>query len=319
MFWHQLTFNPQTLNCDPETLEEVLLACGAISITLRDAFDNTADEQPMLEPLPGETPLWDNTLVTGLFMQETDVDVVLLQIQSLLELADKPAAQHETIAYQDWVKLWLDSYYPVQVGEQLWICPSHRTLADVGLTDEQAQDAVVVKLDPGLAFGTGTHPSTAMCLHYIDAHRPVGKKVLDYGCGSGILAIAALLTGADEAMCTDIDSQALLATSNNAADNAVSDRCTVVLPEALDAGAQYDWVLANILAKPLIMLAPRLAAHCKTGGHIVLAGLLVDQAEAVLAAYAPYFEMQVYRTQELSSNAGNAAHWACLSGVRKST
>lgn len=280
----------------PDFAEEVLLACGAASVTMTDAAD-----VPVLEPLPGETPLWPATITRGLFAAGTDLDAVRAALAE--HLPDGASATTEILKVEDrdWVRAWLDHAEPMRFGERLWICPSGHEVT--------TPDAVIVHLDPGLAFGTGTHPSTAMCLDWLSAHDIAGKTVLDYGCGSGVLAIAALKLGARHALAIDIDPQALTATHDNAVSNEVSARLVCAgIAQAVDE--PVDIVLANILARPLVELAPKLAAAVKPGGHIVLAGLLERQADEVRAAYAPWFRFD---------DDGRREGWNRISGTRTLT
>lgn len=262
----------------PEFAEEILLGCGAVSVTMLDAAD-----VPVLEPLPGETPLWPVTITKGLFAAGTDLDTVRAALAEQLPDGDSATTEVLTVEDRDWVRAWLDHAEAMQFGERLWICPTG--------CEVTAPDAVIVHLDPGLAFGTGTHPSTAMCLDWLSLNDIAGKTVLDYGCGSGVLAIAALKLGARHAKAIDIDPQAITATLDNAGSNAVSDR---LVAETVDKPVDeaVDIVLANILARPLIDLAPMLAGATKLGGRVVLAGLLERQAEEVRAAYSPWFDFE---------------------------
>lgn len=285
----------------PDFAEEILGDCGAVSVTMTDAAD-----VPVLEPLPGETPLWPATITRGLFAAGTDLDQVRAALAERLPDGDTATTEILKVEDRDWVRAWLDHAEPLPFGDPeqpgLWICPSGHEVT--------APDAVIVHLDPGLAFGTGTHPSTAMCLDWL-ARIPVqGQTVLDYGCGSGVLAIAALKLGAKSAMAIDIDPQAITATLDNARVNGVAERlncaCTGT-PEDRDLGV-VDVVLANILARPLVELAPKLAAATKPGGRIVLAGLLERQAEEVRAAYAPWFDFD---------EDGRREGWNRVSGTKR--
>ena len=277
----------------PEFAEEVLLSCGALSVTMTDAAD-----VPVLEPLPGETPLWPATITRGLFTAGTDLDTVRAALAEQLPDGESASTEILTVEDRDWVRAWLDHAEAMRFGERLWICPTG--------CEVTAQDAVIVHLDPGLAFGTGTHPSTSMCLDWLSLNEIAGKTVLDYGCGSGVLAIAALKLGADSALAIDIDPQAITATLDNAQTNQVAERIACAgIEHALTE--RYDIVLANILARPLIELAPKLSAATKPGGRIVLAGLLERQAEDVRAAYAPWF---VFETD------GQRDGWNRISGTR---
>lgn len=267
----------------PEFAEEALLVCGAASVTMSDAAD-----VPVLEPLPGETPLWPATITTGLFLAGSDLDAVRAQLAELLPDGDSAAVTVRAVEDRDWVRAWLDHAEPLPFGTQqpprLWIEPT-----GCAVPEAARATATLVALDPGLAFGTGTHPSTAMCLDWLADHDVSGLEVLDYGCGSGVLAIAALKLGAAFAHGVDLDPQALIASQDNARGNGVEARLTIAGIEAPLAADGYDLVLANILARPLIELAPMLAAAIRPGGRIVLAGLLERQADEVRAAYAPWF------------------------------
>jgi ribosomal protein L11 methyltransferase len=297
MPWIQLTFH--TDKHHSEQAEQALLDLGALSVTLKDAED-----QPVLEPLPGETPLWDQIILTGLFDADIDSQAIGEQLQQTLRqlqpgASNNSAIKIEALEDKDWVRAWMDDYKPMQFGERLWVCPRH-------LPPPQP-DAVNLMLDPGLAFGTGTHPTTALCLQWLDQQPPQDKSVLDFGCGSGVLAIAALLLGAKHADATDIDPQALSATQSNAEANQVADKINTYAVQELP-DEQYDIVLANILAGPLQELAPQLAAHCKSGGNIVLSGILETQAEKIIQAYSPWFELEPVAIKD---------EWIRVSGQKK--
>lgn len=297
MPWIQLTFH--TDKHHSEQAEQALLDLGALSVTLKDAED-----QPVLEPLPGETPLWDQIILTGLFDADIDSQAIGEQLQQTLRqlqpgASNNSAIKIEALEDKDWVRAWMDDYKPMQFGERLWVCPRH-------LPPPQP-DAVNLMLDPGLAFGTGTHPTTALCLQWLDQQPPQDKSVLDFGCGSGVLAIAALLLGAKHADATDIDPQALSATQSNAEANQVADKINTYAVQELP-DEQYDIVLANILAGPLQELAPQLAAHCKSGGNIVLSGILETQAEKIIQAYSPWFELDPVAIKD---------EWIRVSGQKK--
>lgn len=266
----------------PEFAEEILLSCGALSVTMTDAAD-----VPVLEPLPGETPLWPATITKGLFVAGTDLDLVRAALAEQLPDGETAGTEILKVEDRDWVRAWLDHAEAMQFGERLWICPTGREVT--------AADAIIVHLDPGLAFGTGTHPSTSMCLDWLSLNELTAKTVLDYGCGSGVLAIAALKLGARHAKAIDIDPQAITATLDNAFSNAVAERLVCAsVAETVDKPVDeaVDIVLANILARPLIELAPMLAIATKIGGHVVLAGLLERQAEEVRNAYSPWFDFE---------------------------
>ena len=259
-----------------ETAEDACARLGAIAVALADGGD-----EPLLEPGPGETPLWQVVRLQALFEQSADPRLAAATLAAVLGLA--PAAiTVEHIEDRAWEREWLRDFRPMRFGHRLWVVPGGQLPAGAA--------PVVLELDPGLAFGTGTHPTTALCLEWLDGRIRGGEQVLDYGCGSGILALAALKLGAGRATACDIDPQALTATRENAARNALSARTRVAEhPEAV-AGA-FDVVLANILARPLVELAPRLASLCRDGGAVVLAGMLERQAGEVAEAYRPWFDI----------------------------
>lgn len=284
-------------SADPAPVEDALLAAGASSITLEDAEDH-----PVLEPAPGETPLWPSVRIKALFDATLSRETILDTLQA--ELRQPLSAVHfETIEDRAWEREWLKDFRPMQFGRRLWICPGGQQPPGAPTSDAQ----VIVQLDPGLAFGTGTHATTALCLEWLDGAELTGKRVLDYGCGSGVLAIAALKLGASQALAIDIDPQAWTATQDNARRNGVENRLRIGAVE-LAEGFTADLVLANILAEPLEQLAPRIAARVEAGGEIVLSGILVAQADKVAAAYAPWFDVTpaVFRDG-----------WARLHGVRR--
>jgi ribosomal protein L11 methyltransferase len=277
-------------SADPAPFEDALLAAGAASITLEDAGDD-----PVLEPPPGSTPLWPRVRIKALFASATDPDA----LRALF-----PDATFEHIADRAWEREWLKDFHPMRFGRRLWICPGGQRPA----LDESTDAPCLIELDPGLAFGTGTHPTTALCLEWLDDAPLHGKLVVDYGCGSGVLAIAALKLGAAAALAIDIDPQALLATRENAARNQVSERLTVAAPDAAPRGAA-EILLANILAEPLMELAPVLAERVQAGGSVVLSGLLRNQAAPVASRYAAWFDMRPATIRD---------DWALLHGVRRS-
>jgi ribosomal protein L11 methyltransferase len=244
---------------------------GAVSVTLGDAGD-----EPMLEPGPGETPLWQATRVSGLFDGGTDPDALRSAINQALAADVGRDLRLEDLADRDWERAWMDRFGPMRFGERLWIRP--------GGTHIDQADAIVVDLDPGLAFGTGTHPTTALCLTWLDGHDLHGKTVIDFGCGSGVLAIAALKLGAARAIAVDHDPQALLATRDNAACNGVDEQLEVLPGDAIEVPAA-DLVLANILADVLVELAPRIQGLVAPGGQLVMSGILQSQAAEVMQAY----------------------------------
>jgi ribosomal protein L11 methyltransferase len=272
--------------------EEQLLALGAVAVTLQDNAD-----QPLYDQELGATPLWQETCVTGLFPANTDTQALW---QALPESTQTQARYRADILEdKDWEREWMQHYQPLQFTEKLWICPSWLEPPDPG--------AINIRLDPGLAFGTGTHPTTAMCVRAIANLEPGHKRVIDYGCGSGVLAIAALLLGAEWALGVDTAPQALVATRNNAENNGITaQQLEVSLPG--EASAPVDLVVANILAGPLCGLAETLCSQLRTGGEILLSGILKEQVPDLTAAYAPWLELSV-----LSEDSG----WVALYGKRQ--
>lgn len=277
-----------------ETYEDALLEVGAVSVTFMDAED-----QPIFEPDLGTTPLWSHTHLLALFEADTDPANLVAHLQ-LLTGGDLPEHQIERIEDQDWERSWMDNFQPMRFGQRLWIVPSWHEAPE--------PQAVNLLLDPGLAFGTGTHPTTSLCLQWLDGQELDGCSVLDFGCGSGILAIAALLLGAQHAVGTDIDPQALEASRDNASRNGIAaERFPLYLPGDMPTGT-YDVVVANILAGPLVQLAPTISAHVRPGGRLALSGILAEQAEEVRAAYAELFELDPTAVQD---------GWVRISGVRR--
>jgi len=244
---------------------------GAVAVTLGDAGD-----EPMLEPGPGETPLWQATRITGLFEGNTDADALRSAINQTLNIDGSRSLTLNRLEDRDWERAWMDQFQPMQFGRRLWIRPSGREVAQ--------HDAVIVDLDPGLAFGTGTHQTTALCLSWLDGHDLRGKRVIDFGCGSGILAIAALKLGASSAIAVDHDPQAVLAARSNAERNRVENRIKVVHSDDF-ADETADLVIANILANILIDLSPKIMGLLNPGGQLVMSGILQAQAAAVAQVY----------------------------------
>ena len=273
--------------------EDSLFELGAISVSFMDAED-----QPIYEPDLGTTPLWTHTHLLALFEEDVAPETLRQHLQ-LLGGDNTPELQMEKINDQDWERNWMVNFQPMKFGQRLWIIPSWHTAPE--------PDAVNVILDPGLAFGTGTHPTTALCLEWLSGQPIADCQVLDFGCGSGILAIAAKLLGAAQLTCTDIDSQALEATRDNANRNGIAEQDLLVyLPEAMPQ-QQFDVVLANILAGPLVELAPQLINRTRSGGRIALSGILAEQAQEVRDAYSQHFDLVPTAEKE---------GWVCISGVR---
>jgi len=293
MAWQQLSVS--VADSDTEAAEAAMLEAGAVSVTFQDAGD-----RPVLEPGPGETPLWPETVVVGLFPPEADMDAAQAALRQALGDAAAADLMVETVPERDWERIWMDNFEPMRFGHRVWICPSSEAAPD--------PEAVNIVLDPGLAFGTGTHPTTALCLEWLDAHPPRDQLVIDYGCGSGILSVAALKLGARHVWAVDVDPQALQATEENAERNGIAaGDLYAVEPEGLPP-IQANLIVANILARTLTELAPTLAERVRTGGHIVLAGILADQSDDVARVYAPWF-----RLDDPVISAG----WALLSGRRE--
>jgi len=281
--------------------ETLLLSLGAVSVTLDDAED-----QALLEPLPGETPLWNKVIVTGIYQEDEQDPIDIAKLETFLsaQLPDAPI-RHEQLEDQVWERAWMDYYDPIQISDKFWIVPEWLEAPDA--------DAVNIKLDPGLAFGTGNHASTFLCLQWLGQTDLKDKTVIDFGCGSGILAVAALLLGAKKVYATDIDPQAVLATKQNAELNGVLDRLYVGLPEEFDAEfkskeSQADVLVANILASPLMMLAPEFATLLKAEGEFALAGVIEEQVEDVSAVYTQYFDILHIEKRE--------ENWCRISGKR---
>jgi ribosomal protein L11 methyltransferase len=286
---------------DPEPFEDVLLEAGASSITLEDAQDN-----PVLEPAPGTTPLWPLVNLKALFDAAVSRESILNALR--VELGHElPQARFEIIEDRVWEREWLKDFKPMRFGNRLWICPGGQTPPDTRLPTPDSEPPCLIMLDPGLAFGTGTHPTTALCLEWLDANDVRDKRVIDYGCGSGILAIAALKLGAREVYAVDIDPQALLATRDNATLNAVADRLRVGMAGDLK-GVQADVLLANILAEPLKELAPTFGELVVPGGRIVLSGVLGVQAQEVAARYTSWFDIAPAAIRD---------DWARIDGARR--
>lgn len=256
-----------------EQAEQALELQGALAITFEDQADD-----PVLEPALGTAPLWPIVNLRGLFEHPADRFTITAALLASGVVQRPEALSWRDVADRDWERAWMDQFRPMQFGQHLWIVPS-------GMLGPDDPLALQLKLDPGLAFGTGTHPTTALCLEWIDGMDFSGLQVLDFGCGSGVLGIAAALKGANAVCCVDNDPQALLATSDNAARNGVSARLHCCLPEDWPVG-QYDVILANILAGPLIELAPGLLACLGDKAHVVLSGILLHQADEVAAAYS---------------------------------
>jgi ribosomal protein L11 methyltransferase len=287
-------------SADPEPFEDALLEAGAVSITLEDAGDD-----PVLEPAPGTTPLWPTIRIKALFEASEDREDLTRHLESA-ELG-WPTLQFEIIEDRPWEREWLKDFKPMLFGRRLWVCPDGQRPAAEPQPPAPSLQPVFLDLDPGLAFGTGTHPTTRLCLEWLDAAEIGGVSVIDYGCGSGILAVAALKLGARRALAVDIDPQALTATLENAARNRVQDRLCVHAVSSMPR-EPANIVLANILAEPLLQLAEELSLLVVPNGRIVLSGLLESQADEVARRYQPWFDIAPAVTEN---------GWARLDGRRR--
>ncbi len=283
---------------DTDALSDALIEAGALSTAIEDAYAGTDSEQEIFgEPgMPAEQ-LWQKSVIVALFDEDTDIDAALSQAAASADIA-VPDYVKENVPEQDWVRLTQSQFDPIQISERLWITPSWHA-------QPNSEAVVNLQLDPGLAFGTGSHPTTRLCLQWLDKNLVSGSKVLDYGCGSGILAIAALKLGAGQAVGVDIDPQALRASTDNAERNQVSAQ--FYLPDDLPE-EQFDLVIANILANPLRLLGEMLASRCQVGGQIVLSGILDDQVTELSEIYAQWFDLYPPITEE---------GWVCISGVKR--
>jgi ribosomal protein L11 methyltransferase len=290
-----MPFLELSLRCraaDESWLEQALNDVGALAVTLMDADAATPNERAVLEPGVGEQPLWAECVVTALFAQGTPREGLLAALESLDPRVELGTAEFRDVEDQDWERAWMDQYVPLRFGARTWIVPWNHELPE-GVDAGSA----VVRLDPGLAFGSGTHPTTALCLEWLDGLDLAGKAVLDVGCGSGILALAALKLGAARAVGIDNDPQALAATTDNAGRNGVADRLAVYAPESAPDGA-YPVVVANILASALDVLADGIAARVAPGGALALSGILQGQEDALLARYSAWFDELRVATRE---------------------
>ena len=290
MAYLELSFELDDL--DPQAAESACMQSGALCVTFSDASDD-----PVLEPRPGEMRLWRQTRLQALYDAQRADPALIVALAAALGI-DPQQLKARAVADRAWEREWLRDFHAMRFGKRLWICPRHESVADT--------EAVVVRLDPGLAFGTGTHPSTAMCLQWLDGTRVSGSTVVDYGCGAGALAIAALKLGARRAYAFDIDPQALLATRENAADNAVADRLQLC-ERASDIPRGCDVLLANILAGVLISLNQEFAALLAPGALVLLAGLLATQESEVASAFLKWFDMRRFAQRD---------GWVALAGTR---
>ena len=302
-----LQLNLPTREAEQARYERALEDVGALAISLQDAHLDAADEQAIFEPGVGEIPLWDEMVLTALFPADTDALVLLAALDAFDAELDWSKVRFETVEDQDWERAWLDQFEPMRFGTRTWIVPWNHALPD----DANSPDAAVVRLDPGLAFGSGTHPTTSLCLQWLDtladAGELQGRAVLDFGCGSGILALAALKLGAGSAVGVDNDPQAIIATADNAARN--GETIATYLPQD-EPVAQYPIVVANILASALDALAEALATRTAAGGRIAMSGILAGQEDELLERFAPWFDALAVTQEE---------DWIRIDGVRNST
>ncbi|WP_094751487.1 50S ribosomal protein L11 methyltransferase [Psychromonas sp. CD1] len=293
MPWIQLKLNANAKNA--EAIGELLMQNGALSATFTDAKDT-----PVFEPLPGETRLWGDTDITGLFEADSDMQSIIKELKTSPLIDNDFAYKIEPLEDKDWEREWMDNFHPMQFGKRLWICPSWKPIPD--------ENAVNVLLDPGLAFGTGTHPTTALCLTWLEGQDLRDKVIIDFGCGSGILAIAALKLGAKRVIGIDIDPQAITASRDNATRNGVSEQLELYLPDDLPVGIQADVLVANILAGPLRQLSTQIEALVSAQGSLALSGILDSQADELIGVYSKWFVMKPANIEQ---------EWAQLSGVKR--
>lgn len=285
---------------DGDAWSDALLDAGALSVDAADPRAGTADEAPVFdERIDGEPQWWPVSRLTALIAADVDATALLARAAGIVA-RDVPVSETFPVADQDWVRATQAQFHPIRIEDDLWIVPTWHAAPNA--------DAVNIALDPGLAFGTGAHPSTRLCLAWLRKHVTPGCSVLDYGCGSGILAIAASKLGAGRVVGVDIDAQAVVASTANARLNGVDG--TFIGVDALDADATFNIVVANILANPLRVLAPALCSRAAAGGSIALAGILVAQTDDVVATYAPFFELRAWRIED---------DWVLLAGHRPTT
>jgi ribosomal protein L11 methyltransferase len=295
MAWQNICFLTDASHAEP--MCDALLEAGALSASIEDADAGTPDEEPQFgEPGSVNTPGWMHSKVVVLLEPDADIAAVLGEAARAIGLPDVPAYTVEAVAEQNWVQLTQSQFDPIRVSERLWIVPSWHESPDPA--------AINLILDPGMAFGTGSHPTTRLCLEWLERHVTAGCSVLDYGCGSGILAIAAARLGAGSVAGVDIDPQAVEAARANAERNGVA---ALFADSAEPVAGEYDVVVANILSNPLRVLAPAICAHVRPGGRLALSGILREQVDEIIAIYAQWIPLQVADTRE---------DWVCLSGIR---
>lgn len=284
-----------------EVLSESLLELGALSVDMHDAAAGTVHEQPLFgEPDEPTEQIWLNTEVAALFNEDADIPSILQAVTQILQLHSQPNYRLVYLEEQDWVRLTQSQFNPIQISSRLWIVPSWHQPPDAS--------AINLVLDPGLAFGTGSHPTTKLCLTWLDENLRQGNTVFDYGCGSGVLAIAALKLGVGNVVGLDIDPQAVTASRENAYRNQCNPTKIKFVTENADPATQFDVVMANILANPLMVLAPILISLTQKGGYIVLSGILKEQAKEVMDTYLQWFNLEIAREEE---------GWVLLTGIKK--
>jgi ribosomal protein L11 methyltransferase len=295
MAWQNVSFLTDVSHAEP--MCDALIEAGALSASIEDADAGTADEKPQFgEPGSVNTPGWMRSRVVVLLEPDADIDALIAEAAEAIGLTEIPAYSIEAVAEQNWVQLTQSQFDPIRVSERLWIVPSWHEQPD--------PSAVNLILDPGMAFGTGSHPTTRLCLEWLERNVSDGCTVLDYGCGSGILAIAAARLGAGHVAGVDIDPQAVEAARSNAERNGVS---ALFADSALPVAGEYDVVVANILSNPLRVLAPAICAHVRSGGKLALSGILREQIDEIIAIYAQWIPLQVADVRE---------DWVCLAGIK---
>jgi len=295
MSWQSVSFLTDAAHAEP--MCDALLEAGALSASIEDADAGTPDEQPQFgEPGSVATPGWTHSRVVVLLEPDAAIDAVLGEAASAIGLSGIPAYTVDTVEEQNWVQLTQSQFDPIRVSERLWIVPSWHETPDPA--------AINLILDPGMAFGTGSHPTTRLCLEWLERNVSEGCALLDYGCGSGILAIAAARLGAGHVAGVDIDPQAVEAARANAERNGVT---ALFADSAEPVAGEYDVVVANILSNPLRVLAPAICAHVRPGGRLALSGILREQIDEIIAIYAQWIPLQVADTRE---------DWVCLAGLK---
>lgn len=298
MAWVSLIFKTDAAHA--ELLSDALMEQGALSVDIHDAASNSPDEQPIFgEPGNPVEEIWQNSEVSALFDEECNVSDIIATLTEANVVNTPFTYRAEHVAEQDWVRLTQSQFVPIQIATRLWIVPSWHAPPD--------PNAINLLLDPGLAFGTGSHPTTQLCLCWLEKNLKAGSSVIDYGCGSGILAIAALKLGAQHVIGIDIDPQAVIVSQENAKHNQCNP-AQFVFATAHQSPESVDIVIANILANPLMILAPLLASFVKQNGHIVLSGILREQTEEVIDTYRPWFNMHAIQQQE---------EWVLLVGSKR--